>query len=237
MRSVIHDFVERDPDTNALLSWATTDDGKRVLAEYESLHRDVYPDLMAEVEGLAVGSMLPFRTLLIVNLANELVWHANITRAAARGRGGHKGCSDYHIATESTAAWGHTEDGEPAFINNTYMVRSRVTINGTAPTGYTAFVYAGALAGWAWGVNDNGLALSINALTVPVDVSKAGLGVTFVARSVLGASSIHDAVTRAQISGQASGQHFNLGVAAVVGSSGESPSMQLSIETSPRGEM
>lgn len=237
----------------------------------------------SQLEGLAVGSLVPFQTLLIVNLVNELVWPAGLAHdGVGRGIRSHKGCSDYHIATDSTAAWGHTEDGEATFINSTYvhnrsrrhaihhthppnppnpltqrshplgsslwhliatltlrahlyfacsyMVTSNVTVGGVAH-GYTAFVYPGTLAGWAWGVNAHGVAMSVNALTVPT--TKVGLGVAFVARSVLGAASLDDAINRASVKGQASGQHFNLGAPAAPPLL--STPLQISVETSPNG--
>eukprot|EP00037_Helgoeca_nana_P007029 m.64290 g.64290 ORF g.64290 m.64290 type:complete len:406 (+) comp17862_c0_seq1:25-1242(+) len=231
MRSTIAHVVSHDSTTGQLLAWAATRNGTRILAEYEAVHRAIYPDLIEELEGLAVGSLVPFQTLLIVNLVNELVWPAGLAHdGVGRGIRSHKGCSDYHIATDSTAAWGHTEDGEATFINSTYMVTSNVTVGGVAH-GYTAFVYPGTLAGWAWGVNAHGVAMSVNALTVPT--TKVGLGVAFVARSVLGAASLDDAINRASVKGQASGQHFNLGAPAAPPLL--STPLQISVETSPNG--
>ena len=63
--------------------------------------------------------------------------------------------------------------------------------------------------GWAWGANIHGHGQSVNSL-FPLNVS-VGLGTNFVARDVLRATSIDDAVARATVSGQGNGAHFNLG--------------------------
>ena len=72
---------------------------------------------------------------------------------------------------------------------------------------------------------------SVNALTVPPpgNLSSGRLAVNFVARSLLDAASVQDALELASVPGHASGQHVNL--ASFFGSDGR----QLSVETSPAG--
>lgn len=130
-----------------------------------------------------------------------------------------KGCTDFHSPT--AAAWAHNEDENELSNKTWYFVRQRVA---EPPSDFFAFTYPGQLAGWAYGMNSHGVAHSVNALFP--GVVRPGAAVQFVARDVLDAASLDDAVRRVSRSDNAGGQHFNIG-------SLHEPYRQVSVETSP----
>merc|ERR1719272_1916136 len=85
------------------------------------------------------------------------------------------------------------------------------------------------MVGWAWGFNSNGMGQSVNVL-FPFDKCRVGLGMNFVARHVLEATSLEDALQRASIGAvpHAFGLNFNLGS---LGDKGR----HMMVETSPNG--
>jgi hypothetical protein len=93
----------------------------------------------------------------------------------------------------------------------------------SAQPSFFAFAYAGRLPGWAWGVSDRGVVFTVNGLFV-LPHTPPGLGINFVARDVLDATDVNDALRRLRRTGQDGGSHFNLGSAVA-------PRRQLSVET------
>jgi hypothetical protein len=104
-----------------------------------------------------------------------------------------------------TALIGHNEDASPAFRGNTYLVRARVE-GGPA---FVAFTYPGFLCGNAFGFNEEGVCFSVD-YVMPRDIG-VGAGRHFIARSLLGALSLDDAIARATVSGRASGFSYTIG--------------------------
>lgn len=230
-----------------ITKWASTSNGSVRLAQYVAAQKKAFPDYLDEIRGLADGSGVAYETLLRLNLESELdnevgespphVDQTSITSGVG------KGCTDFHVI--SSRAWAHNEDGFPApyYRDTTYLVRSNITLPGKPARVFVAFTYPGRLSGWAWGFNKNGVVLSVNALTVPSpgnSSSRSGrLGVNFIARSLLDATNLDDATTRASIPGHASGMHINL--ACLLPNNGSSNGdnkpvyRQLSVETSPWG--
>merc|ERR1711871_1296758 len=97
--------------------------------------------------------------------------------------------------------WGHNEDGDISVeANTTYIVQARLASPGKPIETYLAFTYPGRLSGWAWGFNGNGVVQSINALWDDPAPAGSYLGVVFVSRSVLAATSLQDALRRAGVS-------------------------------------
>jgi hypothetical protein len=220
-----------------IAKWESTSDGKNRFAEYVAAQRKAFPDYLDEIRGLADGSGVSYDTLLRLNLESELdnevgqsPPHADISDFGVQSGVG-KGCTDFHVI--SSRAWAHNEDGFPApyYRDTTYLVRSNITLLNKQSKVYVAFTYPGRLSGWAWGFNIDGVALSVNALTVPSpgnSTSRSGrLAVNFIARSLLDATGLTDATTRASVPSHASGMHINL--------ASFRESEQLSVETSPWG--
>ena len=221
MASVIADAFAADESLQAMAAHCQTDEGARLLADFDRVNRAKYPHIIDEVAGIAAGSEQPIHLVMLANLAQEV---STFVKSAAPV----VGCTDVHVLTSTDSAWGHTED--VLIEGSGYIVHSTLVGDDAAQDGvvkrYTAFCYPGCVAGWAWGYNAHGVAFSINALT-PSKLC-VGLAASFVSRDVLDAENIDDAIARAAVLGQAGGQRFNLGSVA-------EPGRRVLIEAAPRG--
>ena len=119
-----------------------------------------------------------------------------------------KQCTDVHVITPHFQGWAHNEDERP-FLGY-YLVLSNIT-TATSAEQYVGFAYAGTVVGWAWGFNNHGHAHSVNAIPLAPNQTTVGKGVNFVARDVLRATSLDDALRRGSVANQATAQHFNFG--------------------------
>jgi predicted choloylglycine hydrolase len=174
-----------------------------VQARYQQLlelNQIRYPDYFAELEGIAQGSGRPFEDLLLVNLRGEyrrfLTWR----------HGGYvHGCSDCTLVTDDAALIGHNEDGAPSFRGSMYLVHARVE----GKPAFTALSYPGFLCGNALGFNAEGICFSVDHVQ-PRD-ARVGVGRHFIARSLLEARSLDDAIERVTAPGRASGFSYTIG--------------------------
>ena len=182
--------------TDRMLRFHRTPEGQAVYGKLLEANRERYPDYVAEMEGLAQGADRPFEEVFLVNMRAEY-------RALAPER--LAGCTDISVMTPGTALLGHTEDGSPAFQGQTYLVT--VTVSGKPA--FTAFSYPGFLCSNAFGFNAEGIFYSIN--NVDPLGGRIGLGRHLVARSVLEARTLDDAIRRATPPGRATGFNYNIG--------------------------
>lgn len=182
---------------NDILPYHHTQAGKARYNELLELHRARFPDYMQELEGIAEGANRPFRDIFLINLRGEYLGYIN--------EAGRRGCSDCSLLTDDVALIGHNEDGSPAFGPHMYFVT--VAIDGKPP--FTACSYPGFLCGNAFGFNANGICSSID--NVRPDNIRAGLTRHFLARSLLDADSIDDAIIRVTPEGRASGFSYTIG--------------------------
>jgi hypothetical protein len=151
---------------------------------------------VSELEGLAQGARRPFEELLLVNLRGEYREHL-------RDLG--RGCFDCALVTDDTALIGHNEDGSPAFRGSLYLVQAEVE----GKTGFTALSYPGFLCGNAFGFNREGICISVD--NVRPRGARLGVGRHFIARSLLEAASLDDAIKRMTVAGRASGFGHTIG--------------------------
>ncbi len=114
-------------------------------------------------------------------------------------------CSDCVIVTDEAALVGHNEDGSPTLQGRLALVRARVE----GKPAFTALAYPGFLCGNAFGFNSRGICFSIDNVH-PEDL-RVGVGRHFLARSLLEASSLQDAITRVTVPGRASGFSYTIG--------------------------
>ena len=140
------------------------------------------PDYLSEIQGMAAGSGVPFDDLLICNCFEELTSDLLFEK-----------CTVVAFAPEHTqdqhTLLGHTEDWLPIDREWQYVVRVRP--DDEVP--FIAAVYGGLLANV--GLNGAGVAQCINS-TYPTDV-RLGLPRVFIARHVLTAPRIGEAIERA----------------------------------------
>ena len=170
------------------------------------LHQTHFPQYIAELEGMADGSERPFEEIFAVNLRGEfagLIALAHPTGGAADADV--QGCTDCLVLTPDAALIGHNEDGSPAGYGNMYVVR--VTVD-NCPT-FSALCYPGFLPGNAFGFNESGIIHSVNHVA-PLPI-RVGLSRHFLARALLDARTLEDAVRVITMSDRASGFNYNIG--------------------------
>jgi predicted choloylglycine hydrolase len=174
-----------------------TPEGRTRYQKLLELNRARYPDYFAELEGLSQGAKRSFEDLFLVNMRGEY-------RAYLQGKDV-RGCSDCALLTDEAALIGHNEDGSSTFHGNMYLVHARVEDK----PAFTALTYPGFLCGNAFGFNADGVCFSIDHVS-PRDV-RVGISRQFVARSLLEARSLDDAIERATVPGQAMGFGYTIG--------------------------
>jgi hypothetical protein len=179
-----------------LLPYHHSEQGQAAYREFLELHWARYPNYLAELEGLAEGAGRSFEELFLVNLRGE---YAGTLRQARTG------CFDCVLVTGGTALIGHNEDAAPSFEGKTYLVRAQIR----GKPGFAAVCYPGFLPGNAFGFNRAGVCFSVDNVR-PKGV-RVGIGRHFLARSLLEARSLRDAIDRITISGRASGFGYSIG--------------------------
>ena len=182
---------------NQILPYHHTHAGATCYIKLLELHRARFPAYIQELEGVAEGANRPFRDIFLINLRVEYLGFIN----EVEGRG----CSDCSLLTNDVALIGHNEDGSPTFGPHMYFLS--VHVDGSAS--FMACSYPGFLCGNAFGFNTHGICASIDDIR-PSNV-RLGLGRHFLARSLLDAKSIADAITRITLDNRASGFSYTIG--------------------------
>ena len=180
-----------------ILPYHRTPEGQARYRRLLELHQIRYPDYFAELEGIAQGAGRPFEDLFLTNLRGE--YRTFLHGAEARG------CSDCAVVTDDVALIGHNEDGSPTFRGNMYLVHARVE----GKPAFTALSYPGFLCGNAFGFNAAGICFSVDHVQ-PQD-ARVGVGRHFIARSLLEARSLDDAIKRVTVPERASGFSYTIG--------------------------
>ena len=189
-----------------LLPFLDSTTGQRLFQSYLKLHLTHFPQYIAELEGMADGSGRSFEEIFAVNLRGEFAGliaskhqNGNLMDADVQG------CTDCLVSTPAAALIGHNEDGSPAGCGHMFVVHASID---KKPT-FSALCYPGFLPGNALGFNEYGILHSINNVAPrPVNV---GLARHFIARSLLEARSLEDAVGRVAIPDRAAGFNYNIG--------------------------
>ncbi|WP_431822890.1 C45 family autoproteolytic acyltransferase/hydolase [Burkholderia sp. F1] len=153
-----------------------------------------YPDLVAELDGMAAGLGWPAEDVFLWNCRGELIHNApdGCTTLAARGADG-------------TRWIAHNEDGDP-FLRERCLL---VDVRPAARPGFVSFYYPGSLPGHTFAANRAGLVQAINNLRIKTPA--AGVPRMILARAVLDATSLDAAVDVLRTQARASGFHHTLG--------------------------
>jgi hypothetical protein len=182
-----------------LLPFRHTSKGQAYHRAFLELHMGQFPGYFAELEGIAQGAERPLEEIFLVNLRGEFRGLMALEHLSEEG------CTDCLVLTSDTALAGHNEDGTPAALGKMLLLRAKV---GEQPD-FTALCYPGFLPGNAFGFNASGVLHTIDAVS-PRQV-KVGLGRHFLARALLDASSLRDAIGRVTVPGRAAGFTYNIG--------------------------
>ena len=203
----IHRFFDNyDLLQEQLLPFYNTSAGKNFYQSFLKLHRTHFPGYMSELEGMAKGAGRPFEEVFLVHLRGEF-WGLIQQRPQAYDTDdrGNLGCTDCLVLTPDKALIGHNEDWPPSGLDNMFVVRVAVD---DEPV-FRALCYPGFLPGNAFGFNEAGIMYTVDHVG-PSQV-RVGLGRHFIARSLLDARSLDDAVQRTIEPGQAAGFNYNIG--------------------------
>ena len=189
-----------------LLPFLNSSTGQSIFQSYLKLHQTHFPQYIAELEGMADGSGRPFEEIFAVNLRGEFAGLiASKQQTGSPTDAGVQSCTDCLVLIPEAALIGHNEDGSPAGYGNMFVVHASID---KKPT-FSALCYPGFLPGNALGFNEFGILHSINNVAPrPVNV---GLARHFIARSLLEARSLEDAVGRVAIPDRAAGFNYNIG--------------------------
>jgi len=171
--------------------------GRALYTRLLALHRDRYPEYLAELEGVADGAGVPFEHLLLVNLRGEYRGYAGIDDGGE--------CSTCAVVDGAATVFGHNEDGAPLYRGRGYLLR----VEPDAAVPFTALCYPGFLPGNAFGFNDHGLCFAVN--NVRPRRLREGLGRHFLARSLFAARDLEEACARLSVEPRASGFHYTVG--------------------------
>ncbi|MGN6316135.1 C45 family autoproteolytic acyltransferase/hydolase [Trinickia sp.] len=157
-----------------------------------------YPAYVAELDAMAAALGWPGDDLFLWNCRGELTHRAPdgcTTLAAERSMGGTGGV----IA--------HNEDGDPHLRDKCMLVDVRPT----GRPGFVSFYYPGSLPGHTFAVNRAGIAQAINNLRIVH--TAPGVPRMILARAVLDAVSLDEAVAMLRDAPRASGFHHTIGCA------------------------
>ncbi|CAI5534785.1 unnamed protein product [Closterium sp. Naga37s-1] len=219
----IRDRVAKAPFLHDdMIPFARTGDGAALLNAFSESNRALYPEYWEELQGMAAGSSVPFHQLLLLNLRKEfgaflpslnapatsavLPELATLDRATQYGMASDD-CTDVLLLTDDVAAVGHNEDADYSIVDNSFFVHMH-TDSGVA---FTAYTYAGELPTVAFAFNDASMAFTMDAVPpAPSEVLQGGMARNFLARSLMEARCIEDALQRVTGPAVAVGHHYVL---------------------------
>jgi len=179
------------------------------LDQLEAAARATFPQFVVELEGMAAGAELDFKTVFAWNCRGDLRLPEEVS--AREMADATDGCTTLLIPGDQTsgkpAVIAHNEDGAPEFLGGCFWV----TVTPDDGTPYQSFMYPGMLPGHTIGVNARGLVQTIN--NVRVHDLKPGIPRQIICRAVLNSQTLDDAVSVLGREDRASGFHHNLGCA------------------------
>ena len=186
-----------------LLPFYHTSTGKNYYQSFLALHRSRFPAYMSELEGIAEGAKRSFEEVFLVNLRGE--FSGLMPPDSQTADTPVQGCTDCLVLTAESALIGHNEDGSPASLGRQYVV----TVNLADGPTFSALSYPGFLPGNAFGFNQAGILHTVNHVA-PRPI-KVGLSRHFLARSLLDARSLDEAIGYITGPDRASGFNYNIG--------------------------
>jgi predicted choloylglycine hydrolase len=171
--------------------WAQTVEraGSERLRQMEQATRHALPEVIEEVEGLAEGLDLPFD--------QAFAW---ISRGDLRADLP-EGCTTVMVPGAPRVI-AHNEDGDPAETDACGLLTCRPD---HAPA-FAALLYPGSIPGSAFGVNEEGLVVTVN--NIRAKYAPPGVPRQLVGRAVLGCRSLDQAVALIEGLPRAGGFHF-----------------------------
>ncbi|XP_039052002.1 uncharacterized protein LOC120193616 [Hibiscus syriacus] len=147
-RRLAGDFILR----NQLLPFAQTPQAQQLIKALSETNRKKFPRYWDELLGTAEGSGVPVLEIILVNFRKELLPFIPNTEMNSIADTADD-CSDVLVVSDSMAIAAHNEDAIFGLIDNTYLIKGKLS-NGLSVIAYT---YAGELPTCAFGFNSQGL--------------------------------------------------------------------------------
>ena len=225
----IQTIFQNDQELASLVNYVTTNStGIQIFTSLKKAAQNQFPMYVQEVWGMANGANVNNITMMVNQFREELVQTAPHLHKSQRKQG--RGlCSSAFVHTSSSMLLGHNDDwtqnwrGQAYFIFGTmidYIDSAGQTIRGddttrnidsTTTFKFATWVYPGYLAGMDLSWNSHGMLYSVNSL-FPIELpDRNGVGTAFVARDLLQAENMQDAIKRASNSNVATAMSYNLG--------------------------
>jgi len=174
MRHYIQEYVETLPLLQeVLLPFSETEEGMKAYKNAESLLRQKVPMYVEEVEGMAAGAKVPFKSVFLLNM--------NCPKGHTE-----KGCSTIIIPREGKGPiFGHNEDGPPESNGKIFMVHIEIPPSENwEGENFTALCYPGSLPGRCFGFTSAGFAWSMNSTSPRME--RSGIPIQFLSRTLAG---------------------------------------------------
>ncbi len=160
----------------------------------ESLAKKHFPQYMDEIIGVAEGSCVDYRAILVANFRHVPPKDDRI-----------ENCSTVIFKRQNDIILAHNEDFESISGKYSYLVMVELE-NGTS---FFAHAYPGCIPGISFGFNSHGIVVTTNSLPNPI--KRIGLTRIFFGRSILEAKTLHDAINRAQsLTPRSGGASYNI---------------------------
>jgi hypothetical protein len=186
-------------------------------------HREAYPLLWAELEGIAEGSGLPLKEVAAASFRQEL--------ETAAGADVSEACTDIYVAGRGLLAFGHNEDYGPVFADRLYLVTAEIGDERGKPYTFTAMTFPGVLPGWGPSVTSKGLGITMNVTSPtraqPALVDEQLVAVAFACRDMISGCTVDEVMQLAAPRGLRLGMNLNVG--------GTWDQKMLSVEIGPGG--
>ncbi|QQC65861.1 C45 family autoproteolytic acyltransferase/hydolase [Paraburkholderia ginsengisoli] len=190
-RPVFADYMEQSRAWCAVRQWR----GEPFVQALRDAARAYYPALIAELDGMAAGLGWSAEDAFLWNCRGELIHHAP------------DGCTTVAAVEGARRFIAHNEDGDP-------YLRARCALVDVRPNGkpgFVSFYYPGSLPGHTFAANRAGVAQAINNLRIRAP--RVGVPRMILARAVLDAGSLDEALNMLRGVPAASGFHHTLGAA------------------------
>jgi hypothetical protein len=190
-KPVFADYMDQSSAWQAVRRWR----GAPFVQSLRDAAQAHFPALLAELDGMAAGLGWPAEDVFLWNCRGELIHNAP------------DGCTTLAAVAGNTRFIAHNEDGDPFLRERCALVEVRPA----GKPGFVSFYYPGSLPGHTFAANHAGVVQAINNLRIRVPV--AGVPRMILARAVLDASSLDEALATLRDTPAASGFHHTLGSA------------------------
>ncbi|REE22043.1 acyl-CoA:6-aminopenicillanic acid acyl transferase [Paraburkholderia sp. BL27I4N3] len=190
-RPVFADYMNQSSAWQAVRRWRGTAFAQ-ALRDATQAH---FPALLAELEGMAAGLGWSAEDVFLWNCRGELIHNAP------------DGCTTLAAAVGDTRFIAHNEDGDPFLRERCALVE----VQPAGQPGFVSFYYPGSLPGHTFAASRAGIVQAINNLRIRTPV--ASVPRMILARAVLDAASLDEALHILRHTPAASGFHHTLGCA------------------------